>query len=78
MDSVFGSRKLNRKPLKINNGTGIKQEFNFDANLGYKSIAKPSVLSYATRGKGVQGESVNATNNSSRLVINKNWRPLQS
>lgn len=70
--------KLNRNLLRINGGRNIKQEFSFDANLGYKSVATPSVATYQTRGKGVQGESVNATNNAARLVINKNWKPIQS
>lgn len=78
MDSIFGSPKLNRKPLTINKRTGIKQEFFYDATLGYKSVAKPSVATWQTRGKGVQGESVNATNNASRLIINRNWKPIQS
>lgn len=78
MDNVFGSPKLNRKLLRINGRTGIKQEFNFSANLGYKSVAKPSVATYATRGRGVQGETINATNNAASLIVNKNWKPLQS
>lgn len=78
MDSVFGSPKLNRQYLRINGRTGIKQEFNFNPNLGYKSEATPSVRTWQTRGKGVQGESVNATNNAARLIVNRNWKPIQS
>jgi hypothetical protein len=76
MDSVFGSQKLNRKPLLVNQRRGIKQHFNYDANTGYKSVANPSVVSWASRGKGVQGESVNSQNNASKLIVNKNWKPL--
>ena len=77
MDSVFGSEKLNRKRLTVNpNRRTRKQEFNFNTNLGFKSKANPSVVSWASRGKGVQGESVNSQNNASKLIINKNWKPL--
>ena len=44
MDNIFGSSKLNRKVLKVNNRNGIKQEFTFNNNLGYKSKATPSVV----------------------------------
>ena len=78
MDSVFGSPKINRKPLVPNNRKNVKSEFSYNTNLGFKSKANPSVVSYATRGKGVQGETVNSTNNRARLVINRNWKPIQS
>jgi hypothetical protein len=77
MDSVFGSKKLDRKRLTVNpNRTTRKQEFVFNTNLGYKSKAEPSVVSWASRGKGVQGESVNSQNNASKFIINKNWKPV--
>jgi hypothetical protein len=77
MDSVFGSQKLNRKRLEVNpNRRTRKQEFSFNTNLGYKSKAEPSVVSWASRGKGVQGESVNSQNNASKFIINKNWKPV--
>jgi hypothetical protein len=76
MDSVFGSQKLNRKPLMVNQRRGIKQHFGYDANLGYKSIANQSIVSWSSPGKGVQGESVNSQNNASKLIVNKNWKPL--
>jgi hypothetical protein len=78
MDSVFGSPKLNRKILNVNRRTGIKQSFSYDSNLGYKSDATPSIVTWQTRGKGVQGETINSTNNAARLIINRNWKPLQS
>jgi hypothetical protein len=69
--------QLNRKPLTINpNRKTRKQEFSFNTNLGYKSKAEPSVVSWASRGKGVQGESVNSQNNASKFIINKNWKPV--
>lgn len=77
MDSVFGSNKLNRKRLTVNpNRRTRTQEFSFNTNLGYKSKAEPSVVSWASRGKGVQGESVNSQNNASKFIINKNWKPV--
>jgi hypothetical protein len=78
MDSVFGSPKLNRKILNVNSRTGIKQSFSYNSNLGYKSDATPSIVTWQTRGKGVQGETINSTNNAARLIINRNWKPLQS
>ena len=69
--------QLNRKPLTVNpNRRTRKQEFNFNTNLGYKSKANPSVVTWASPGKGVQGESVNYQNNASKLIINRNWKPL--
>ena len=77
MDSVFGSEKLTRKRLTVNpNRINRKQEFNFNTNLGFKSKANPSIVSWASRGRGVQGETVNSQNNASKLIINKNWKPL--
>ena len=76
MEEVFGSPKINRQPLMVNQRRGIKQHFGFNANLGYKSNAQPSVVSWNNRGKGVQGESVNSQNVSSKFVVRKNWKPL--
>ena len=78
MDNIFGSPKLNRQILRVNNRRSINQEFSFDANLGYKSVANPSVARWQTRGKGVQGETINSTNNAARLIVNRNWKPIQS
>lgn len=78
MDNVFGSPKINRQVLRPNNRRKVKSEFNFNTNLGFKSKANPSVVTYQTRGKVVQGETVNSTNERARLVINRNWKPLQS
>ena len=48
-----GVPQLNRKPLTVNpNRKQRKQEFSFNSNLGYKSKAEPSVVSWANRGKG--------------------------
>jgi len=69
--------QLNRKPLTINpNRKNRKQEFSFNTNLGYKSKANPSIVTWASPGKGVQGESVNSQNNASKFIINRNWKPL--
>lgn len=69
--------QLNRKPLTVNpNRKTRKQEFSFNTNLGYKSKANPSIVTWASPGKGVQGESVNSQNNASKFTINKNWKPI--
>lgn len=78
MDSIFGSPKMNRQSLRVNNRRSVKNEFSFNTNLGFKSKANPSVVTYGTRGRGVQGEEVNSTNNAARLIVNRNWKPLQS
>ena len=76
MDSIFGSPKLNRQPLRINNRRSIKQDFSYNANLGYKSKAAPSVVTWRSPGRGVQGESVNSQDLGSKRVINRNWRAV--
>jgi hypothetical protein len=76
MDSIFGSPKLNRKRLMVNQRRGITQQFPYDANIGYKSVANQSIVSWSSRGKGVQGESVNSQNNASKFIVNKNWKPV--
>ena len=69
--------QLNRKLLFVNpNRQKRKTEFLFDANLGYKSVAEPSIVSWANRGKGVQGESVNSQNVASKFVIRKIGKAL--
>jgi hypothetical protein len=69
--------QLNRQALTVNpNRKQRKQEFGFNSNLGYKSVAEPSVVSWANRGKGVQGESVNSQNVASKFVIRKAGKAL--
>lgn len=70
------SKQLNRKVLKVNQRTGIKQEFTFNPNLGYKSVAEPSIVTWSSPAKGTGGESTNATNNASKQITNRNWRPI--
>ena len=67
---------IERKPLRPNQQRGLIQHFPYNQNLGYKSKANPSVVSWASRGKGVQGESVNSKNHASTLIFRKNWKPL--
>lgn len=69
---------MQRKPLRVNNRWGIKQEFSYDATLGYKGVATPSIVTWPNPAKGTKGESVNATNNASKQTINHNWKPIQS
>ena len=69
--------QLNRQSLTVNpNRKQRKQEFGFNSNLGYKSKAEPSVVSWANRGRGVQGESVNSQNVGSKFVIRKEGKAL--
>lgn len=76
MDEVFGSPKMQRQTLRVNQRRGIKQHFDFNNNLGYKSKAEPSVVSWSNRGRGVQGESVNSQNVASKLIVRRNWKPV--
>jgi hypothetical protein len=69
--------QLNRQALTVNpNRKQRKQEFGFNSNLGYKSKAEPSIVSWANRGRGVQGESVNSQNVASKFVIRKPGKAL--
>lgn len=69
--------QLNRKNLTVNpNRQQRKSEFGFNSNLGYKSVAEPSIVSWANRGRGVQGESVNSQNVASKFVIRKPGKAL--
>jgi len=69
--------KLNRKSLTINpNRKTRKSEFGFNSDLGYKSVAEPSIVSWANRGRGVQGETVNSQNVASKFVIRKAGKAL--
>jgi len=75
MDPVFGSPKINRKYLAPNNG--VKTQFPYNSTEGRGvSSAKANVFSYGSRGRGVQGESTNASTASDKVVIKRNWRPM--
>lgn len=67
---------MQRKPLMVNQRRGIKQHFNYTPDFSPKSTAEPSILSWAERGRGVQGESVNSKNTAGKFIVNKNWKPL--
>jgi len=69
------SKQLNRKVLKVNNRTSIKQHFQYVEPF-VKSVANPSIVTWAGPGKGVEGESVNSTSAGDSQIINKNWRPI--
>lgn len=68
--------QLRRQTLKVNNRRSIKQQFAYNPNYVEKSVAEPTTLSWANRGRGVQGESVNSQNQGSKFIVNKNWKPL--
>jgi len=69
-------KQLIRKPLMVNQRRSIRQEFDFNTNLGFKSKANPSVVTWGNRGRGVEGESTNSTNNAANQIVNRNWRPI--
>ena len=69
------SNQLNRKVLKVNQRTGITQSFQY-VEPTIKSVAKPSIFAWASRGKGVQGETVNSQDNGSKQIINKRRKPM--
>lgn len=74
-----GSPKMIRKPLKVNQQTGIKQHFPYNANIGgYKGTDEPSIMTWPNPPRGTKGETINATNQASKQILRKNWRPIIS
>ena len=67
---------MERQPLRVNNRRSIKQHFNYTPDFSPKGKAEPSIVSWANRGRGVQGETVNSQNQASKFIVNKNWKPL--
>ena len=70
------SNQLNRKILKVNNRTSINQVFE-SVTPTFKSQTRASIFAWASRGKGVQGESVNSSGDvGSKQIINKRRKPM--
>lgn len=70
------SKQLNRQVLKVNQRTGITQHFQYVEPM-IKSQTQASILSWGSRGRGVQGESVNSSDaNGFRQIINKRRKPM--
>lgn len=68
--------QLNRRPLKINNQKGVEQRFQ-SAKPTIKSETRASIFSWASRGRGVQGESVNSSGDvGSKQIVNKLRKPI--
>jgi hypothetical protein len=67
---------IERQPLRVNNRRSVKQHFNYTPDFSPKGNAEPSVVSWASRGRGVQGETVNSQNQASKFIVNKNWKPV--
>jgi hypothetical protein len=68
--------QLNRRPLKVNNRKGVEQRFQV-AKPTVKSETRASIFTWASRGRGVQGESVNASGDvGSKQIINKLRKPM--
>lgn len=70
--------QLQRHVLRVNNRTGVVSEFRYDPVQGQKSIAEPSIVTWGGPGRGVSGETVNATNAAAKQIVNRNWKPIQS
>ena len=69
------SMQLNRKVLKVNNRKGITQKF-VSVEPTVKSETRASIFAWASRGKGVEGESTNSQDNNSKQIINKLRKPM--
>jgi hypothetical protein len=69
------SNQLNRKLLKVNNRTSTTQRFEA-AKPVVKSETRASIFAWASRGRGVQGESTNSQDNNSKQIINKLRKPM--
>jgi len=69
------SMQLNRKVLKVNNRKGITQKF-VSVEPTFKSETRASIFAWASRGKGVEGESTNSQDNNSKQIINKLRKPM--
>lgn len=68
--------KLIRRPLKVNNRTSVEQRFEY-ANPTVKSETRASIFAWASRGRGVQGESVNSSGDvGSKQIVNKRRKPM--
>jgi len=68
--------QLNRKVLKVNNRKGVAQKF-VSVEPTVKSETRASIFSWASRGRGVQGESVNSSGDvGSKQISNKLRKPM--
>lgn len=68
--------QLNRRPLKVNNRKGVEQRF-VSTPSTFKSETRASIFTWASRGRGVQGESVNASGDvGSKQIVNKLRKPM--
>lgn len=62
--------QLNRRPLKVNNRKTVEQKFE-SVKPKMKSETRASIFTWASRGRGVQGESVNAPGSASEKQLRK-------
>jgi hypothetical protein len=67
--------QLNRKLLKVNNRSVADQQF-ISVSPTVKGTSRASIFAWASRGKGVQGESTNSQDNNSKQIINKLRKPM--
>jgi hypothetical protein len=69
------SKQLNRKILKVNNRDIADQQF-IPTRPVVKGTSRASIFSWASAGKGVEGESTNAQDLGSKQIINKRRKPM--
>lgn len=70
------SNQLNRKVLKVNNRKNVEQKFETVVPK-FKSQTRASIFAWASRGKGIEGESYNSSDaNGFRQIINKRRKPM--
>ena len=67
------SKQLNRKLLTVNNRKNVKSVFQY-VDPTVKSVANPSVVTWSSPGRGVEGESVNSGGDN--FIVKKNEKPL--
>ena len=70
------SNQLNRKVLKVNNRKSVDQKFQ-TVTPSFKSETRASIFAWASRGRGVQGETANSSDaNGFKQIINKRRKPM--
>lgn len=70
------SNQLNRKVLTVNNRKSVDQKFQ-TVTPSFKSETRASIFAWASRGRGVQGETANSSDaNGFKQIINKRRKPM--
>jgi hypothetical protein len=69
------SNQLNRKILKVNNRDVADQQF-IPVYPTVKGTSRASIFAWASRGKGVEGESTNSQDLGSKQIIHRRRKPM--